>query len=150
MKLNPDCVRDVLLYLESHLEYINRNDYALEHNEITFNTIAEDLSQKHDYEKSSVNYAIEKLLEVGFITSNTQSRGRNNAIIYAPISDITWNGHQFLNNIRQQSIWDATKSGAKKIGATSISALSMIAMEIIKTIVTKPEVINSIISGFHF
>lgn len=31
-----------------------------------------------------------------------------------PISDISWNGHQFLNNIRQQTIWDATKAGAKK------------------------------------
>lgn len=150
MKLNPDCVRDVLLYLESNLNYIDRADCILEHNEITFNTIAESLSQEHGYDKDSINYSIEKLLEVGFITSNTLSRGRNNSIIYAPISDITWNGHQFLNNIRQQNIWDATKAGAKKIGATSISALSMIAMEIIKAIVTKPEVINNIINGFHF
>lgn len=149
MKLDPDCVRDVLLYLESNLEYVERHDLGLEHNEITFNTITNAILQKHDYGKDSVNYAIEKLLEAGFITSNKQVYGNNKAILSAPISDITWNGHQFLNNIRKQSIWDATKSGAKKIGATSISALNMIAMEIIKTIVTKPEVINSIISGFH-
>ncbi len=149
MKLDPECVRDVLLYLESNLGYVDRYDCGLEHSEITFKTIADDLSKEHDYDTDSVNYAIEKLLEVGFITSNKQARGNNNTILYAPISDITWNGHQFLNNIRKQSIWDATKSGAKKIGATSITALNMIAMEIVKTIVTRPEVINSIINGFH-
>lgn len=150
MILNPDCVRDVLLYLETHLNYVDRDDCALEHNFITFHTIANDLAQEHGYDTNSVNYTIEKLLEARFITSNKQSRGNNNTILYATISDITWNGHQFLNNIRQQSIWDATKSGAKKIGATSISALSMIAMEIIKAIVTKPEVISTIMNGFQF
>lgn len=149
MKLEPDCVRDVLLYLESHLGYVERYDCGLEHNEITFSSITDAILQKHDYDKDTINYAIEKLLEVGFITSNKQVYGNNKTILSAPISDITWNGHQFLNNIRKQSIWDATKSGAKKIGATSISAFNMIAMEIVKTIVTKPEVINSIMNEFH-
>lgn len=149
MKLEPDCVRDVLLYLESHLEYIERYDHGLEHNEINFSSISDALLQEHNYSKDSVNYAIEKLLEAGFITSNKQVHGNNKTILSAPISDITWSGHQFLNNIRKQSIWDATKSGAKKIGVTSISAINMIAMEIVKTIVTKPEVINSIMNEFH-
>ena len=65
MKLEPDCVRDVLLYLESHLEYVERNDHGLEHNEINFSSISDALLQEHNYSKDSVNYAIEKLLEVG-------------------------------------------------------------------------------------
>lgn len=148
MKLNPDCVRDVLLYLEKNLSYSKERDDLLEHTSITMHKIAEDLSYQNGYEIDEVNYSVEKLLEVRFIIPETEVRGHNNGILYCPISDISWNGHQFLNNIRQQTIWDATKVGAKKIGATSITAFSMIAMEIIKAIVTKPEVINTIISGF--
>lgn len=86
----------------------------IEHNSISMHKIAEDLNSQKGYDIDDVNYSIEKLLEARFITPTTELRGRNNGILYCPISDISWNGHQFLNNIRQQTIWDATKAGAKK------------------------------------
>lgn len=109
MKLNPDCVRDTLLYLEENLTYVDNNDYGLEYKTIVPETIASELHKKHNYNKDDVNYSVEKLLEIGFITASTQSRGNNNSLIYAPISDITWAGHQFLNTIRSKTVWEATK-----------------------------------------
>ena len=74
------------------------------------------------------------------------SYDKQNYIVSGYIDDITWEGFNFLNNIREQSIWDATKNGAKKVGAMSISALNMIAFEIVKAVVTNQEVINNIVS----
>ena len=90
MKLEPDCVRDVLLYLESHLGYVERYDCGLEHNEITFSSITDAILQKHDYDKDTINYAIEKLLEVGFITSNKQVYGNNKTILKTPFLGFLW------------------------------------------------------------
>ena len=54
--------------------------------------------------------------------------------------------YNFLNNIREKSIWEATKAGAKKVGAMSISAINMISFEIVKAVVTNQEVISKIVA----
>ena len=145
MKLNPDCIRDVLLYLEENLNYNHENVGSIEHNSITMSKIAEDLHNQNGYEIDDINYSIEKLLEIRYISSSGESRGRNNSILYCPISDITYSGHQFLNTIRPKPIWEATKNGAAKLGIMSMHALSTIAMEITKAVITNPKVINDII-----
>ena len=40
---------------------------------------------------------------------------------------LTWEGHEFLDNIRDPEIWRKTKSGAKKVGSFSIGILAEIA-----------------------
>lgn len=70
-------------------------------------------------------------------------------MMFCEIENITWSGHQFLNTIRPKSIWEATKNVATKLGTLSVSALSMISSEITKAIITKPEVINSIIKTMN-
>ena len=43
MKLNPDCIRDVLLYLEENLSYNHDNPDYVKHNSIDIYTISDDL-----------------------------------------------------------------------------------------------------------
>lgn len=151
MKFDPDCIRDVLLYLEDNLTYINDETNPLEHKPISIGAISDTLSSSRGYSIDDIYYSIEKLLEVRYILpSGGIGRGRASSIIFCEIGDISWSGHEFLNNIRKDAIWDATKKGAHKIGATSIMALGTISMEIVKTIVTKPEVINQIMSTINF
>lgn len=145
MKLNPDCIRDVLLYLEDNLTYNHERQDSIEHNSINMSTIAADLHDQKGYEIDDVNYSIEKLLEVKYIVPQTELRGHNKSILYCPIADISWNGHQFLNTIRPKSVWDATKKGASKLGIMSIHALSTIAMKIADAVITDPAVIAKIV-----
>jgi hypothetical protein len=142
MTLNYDCIRDVLLYLEDTLEYTD-NPVAMTHKRLTINNVANALSS---YSKEDVQYTIEKLYEARYIRIVDVSTDSQRYMINGYIDDITWEGYNFLNNIREKSIWEATKEGAKKVGAMSISAISMISFEIVKAVVTNQEVINKIVA----
>lgn len=142
MKLNYDCVRDVLLYLEENLGY-TENTIALEHKRLSISSISNNIT---DYTKEDIQYTIEKLEEAEYVRFANVTYDTHNYIVNGYVDDITWKGFEFLNNVREKKIWKATKLGAKKIGAVSISALSMISTEIIKAIITNPSVINEIVS----
>ncbi len=145
MKLNPDCIRDVLLYLEENLSYNHERQDSIEHASITMRKISEDLHNQKGYEIDDVNYSIEKLLEIKYIIPETQLRGHNNSILYCPISDISYNGHMFLSTIRPKSIWEATKDKAKQIGGMSIQSLSMISSAIMQGLASNTDFIQSIV-----
>lgn len=147
MKLNPDCIRDVLLYLEEHLSYNHDMQNSIEHNTITIHKISEDLHNEKGYEIDDIYYSVEKLLEIRYIISATELRGHNNSILYCPISDISYDGHIFLGTIRPKSIWEATKSKAKQIGGMSVHGLSLIASSIIQGLAGNADFIQSIIDN---
>lgn len=137
MKLNPDCVRDVLLYLEENLKIKNSSEFS----EITLKEIKEALSQ---YTEEDVFYSVYNLYQIKYIEGKINDVG-NKKMFFCEINNITWDGHQFLNTIRPKTVWEATKDGASKLGVMSMHALSSIAMKISETIVTNPIVIENII-----
>ena len=142
MTLNYDCIRDILLYLEDTLEYTD-NQIAMTNKRLTIGNIANELSS---YTKEDVQYTIEKLFEARYIRIVDIIHDKNGYITSGYVDDITWDGFNFLNNIREKSIWEATKDGAKKVGAMSVSAISMISFEIVKAVVANQEVINKIVA----
>lgn len=141
MKLNPDCVRDVLIWLEDNLKINEDNSFTVMH----LIDLNNGLSQ---YNEDEIYYTVYNLFQVHFIEGKFSLLPSGIPKI-CEIHNITWNGHQFLNNIRPKSIWDATKAGASKLGIMSISALNVLAMEISKAVVTKPEVIQKIVNAFN-
>ena len=52
-------------------------------------------------------------------------------------SDLTPEGHKFINDIRNEQNWKKTKSVAKSIGSFSIDALKSIASEVVTTAINK-------------
>lgn len=144
MKLNPDCIRDVLLYLEAELEVdLEKQNFT----RISLKQIKEHF--ENIYFEEDIWYTVYNLREMRYISGNLGDTGRR-LMMFCEIDNITPYGHQFLNTIRPKSIWDATKSGASKIGITSLSALSTIAMEITKSVVTRKDVIDEIVSLIKF
>ena len=148
MKLNPDCIRDVLIYLEENLGYTD-NQVSMEHKEITIHKIKTDVCEKYSHTNEDVQYSIEKLYEIGYITMRAIQYDSRMYIASGDVNDITWNGHNFLNNVRPISVWDATKKGASKLGLMSIHALSTISMKIVEKVVTDPTVIEKIMDVFQ-
>lgn len=143
MKLKPDCIRDVLLYLESELEVdLTKHNFTkinLEQLKDHFSCI---------YNEEDIWYTVYNLKEIRFIDGRINDAG-SHKMMFCEIENITWNGHQFLNTIRPTSVWEATKSGASKLGIMSVSALSMISSEIAKAIITKQEVIDGILNKLN-
>ena len=143
MKLNPDCVRDTLLYLEETLTINCRKDNF---NSITLHQLTKEMIDKYNkYTEDDIWYTVYNLKEIHFIEGRINDAGKHK-MMFCDIENITWNGHQFLNTIRPTTIWEATKSKAKQIGGMSLHGLSMISMSIIQGLASNPDFIQSIVN----
>lgn len=112
MKLIHDCVRDVLLYIEENL---------------TYNGSINAKSIKTNYSVEDVLYTCDKLFEAKFIQMHKDITG---GVI---IGEITYNGHQLLDSIRDDGIWKETKSKVSKIASVSLPIIQQVAAAIITT-----------------
>lgn len=112
MKLIADDVRDVLLELEENLTLNgNINIYQYEKYPI-FEKIGRD----------RYLYTLLQLIDGGILIGNVRQGG--NEIVDISIGQITFEGHEFLDNIRPLTTWEKAKNEAKKIGGVSISILA--------------------------
>lgn len=121
MKLYADCFRDVLLYIEKHLEFTEQHK-AFIHNELSPQKIITDLSSKK-YSVDDINTAIENLIDAGMVTICNVVRGKQQHIISFDIYTITYKGHEFINDTRSNSMWKLVKKYVSKLGDLSIRAL---------------------------
>lgn len=112
MKLNIDCVRDTLLVLEK-LEYHKAIKSADLHAALPA------------YSSKDVSYVAEKLAEGGLITTVIQ-RDLNGCVALLYVEDITYAGHQLLNDIRPKERWDKAKDAVLKIGGASIPIIQQV------------------------
>lgn len=140
MKLNIDCVRDTLLAIEESM-VSNDERYV---DSIMYSQLANHKLIKK-YKKEEVVYTCIKMNEAGFIQLDYQfSNGMNKYLQWLEIRSITFQGHEFLNSVRNDSVWDTVKEHVHKIKITSVSAVGSLAMEVAKTIVADPNTLNSI------
>lgn len=94
MKRNMDLVRDLLLIIE-------RNDDSKE------------LNVPNDWDREEVAYHLKILDQAGFVKNNTKWADNKPMWMFA---SLTWDGHEFLDSIKNNSIWDKTKEGIKNKG----------------------------------
>lgn len=65
----------------------------------------------------------------------------------ARIIGLTWSGHELLDNVRNDTVWNAVKQKAKKFGGFSLSALANSAKAISIALMSDPNAINNFLSG---
>lgn len=114
MILSSDCVRDVLLAIE--------NCAYGEHP--SPNALCEKLTL---YSFEDVNYTCLKLGEGGFIDIIKTKSLNDSMPVVICVQDLTFRGHEFLNDIREQSNWEKVRETAKKAGVFSLKSLVQIA-----------------------
>ncbi len=118
MKLNNDCIRDILITIESM-------DYGSVY---TMDKLHELLPS---YSYDELQYHCTQLLDAGLIKAISMSvRGKISPQI-CRITDLTYSGHQFLADIRSDTNWNKTKEIAKNVGAESLHALKDIAVGVV-------------------
>lgn len=114
MKLNSDCVRDVLLAVES----ADLDEY------ISPKTLHNSLPQ---YSESEIEYTCLILDEGGFLIAITiQLPGQEIAAVKS-IVRLTYQGHELAAKIRDPERWPKLKKGLSAVRDYSISALSAVA-----------------------
>ena len=121
MKLNTDCIRDILIAVES-----------IPYGSIwTMDNIEEVLP---DYTSEELEYHLIKLHEAGYLDIVTlQLLG--SPLQVARIKDLTYEGHQFLADIRSDTTWNKTKEIAKSVGSTSLHSIKEIATGVITSLI---------------
>ena len=103
MKLNADYVRDILLFIEKELDYEDAESNTPHiHKEITDGQL---VYNKHfdKYNKQELSYALELLIKEGFIDLAAKPNIHNGNINIARIIGLTWQGHELLDNIRNNT-----------------------------------------------
>lgn len=124
MKLDPDCIRDVLLSIES-LPYTG------------YRTIDELAAEYPHYEQISLDYTCLKLHEAGLIEALlVSSMGQWHQRVLK-IYDLTFRGHEFLNSIRGEKVWSKTMSVVKNIGSSSLEILKDVAVKVAASLITQ-------------
>lgn len=122
MVLDHDCVRAILLEVE----------------QCPFNQTlnVEKLTQLlPDFDEETIWYACLKMDEGGLLDIMTIDMAFSNMPGIKQITSMTYQGHEFLDSVRDKTIWGKTKAIAKKAGAESIKILVEIAKEVAKAAV---------------
>jgi hypothetical protein len=131
MKLNPDCIRDILLTVEAESGY-NKGFYF--HPNTPESKKWEDFDYLKKYQYEEVCYHLRQCDDTGYFSC----RGHKKALTFwlgngFVVDDLSPKGHEFLNNIREDTNWKKTKEKAKSIGSLALSVLEKIATSVIST-----------------
>ncbi|WDT66073.1 DUF2513 domain-containing protein [Companilactobacillus crustorum] len=120
MELDYDLVRKVLIECadSTHLQGPTNKEIRLfaDNNDVTLNELA---------------FTIDRLNEASLITGKVTYAG-NEPYAFL-IGNLTWDGNQYLNSIRNPSVWKETKDKLVDKGLTaSFSVITALATAIIK------------------
>jgi len=121
MKLNPDCIRDILISTEDNTGYQVYLAYPDELDKCP-------LLQK--YSDDELRYHFYQCHHANLIFMREEDLAGNIAIV-----DLTPKGHAFLANIRENKIWTGVKSISSKVGSASLDALTQIASNVVTELI---------------
>lgn len=119
MRLDPDCVRDILITVENH----SGLGYAVS----TSHFIEDGLIAK--YSQLVVLYHLQQADEAGLMT------GVDYYYSGFSVLDLSPAGHDFLAKIRSDNNWSKTKTKAATIGVASVKALVSVATQVVASAV---------------
>ena len=125
MKLNPDCIRDIMFYLEEHLSISSE----LEIEEVSVYTLEKALS----YPIQELANTLFALDDAGFIEINYDFG--SNRIDILNVSRITYGGYQFIESVRPEPVWNKVKSVGRHVGSFSMNTITQVATSVLTTMV---------------
>jgi hypothetical protein len=117
MKRDTDLIRELLLKLEA---------WPMERGGVPHITPEDKGFSSLNRSAHEIEYNLNLLLQAGFIDSPDQS----NVGIY--FRGITWEGHDFLESVRDPKIWGKTKDGALAAGGFTVDLLKDLAKGFVK------------------
>lgn len=122
MKLDPDCIRDILVEVENHSTTLRNIPSSI--------IIEYPLLKKYGVEK--LLYHFNQLSLDGLLINFSY-----NAHGDFSVNDLSPDGHRFLANIRNDKKWTETKSLVKGLGGFSLSMLKNVAQAVITAYIKK-------------
>ena len=113
MKLNPDCIRDILMALSNNLIPDNYGDIS------PIDPIDFVRSNLPQYQQSEALYWIRQLMDCGIIIP-----GKKYVSDPLPqICDLSMQGYQFIDSVKSLSVWKKIKPKLLELSFSSLSFL---------------------------
>lgn len=131
MKLNADCIREVLLELEDSLVIYTNDEGNLENKTVSLHHLECVLIR---YSREDIFYTLTNLEQAGYIQMIAQWSG--SGLYRCEVKCITFRGHEFLEKIRCDQSWSKVKSVAESVRNYSLDAINQIANGVASAAIT--------------
>lgn len=125
MKLNYDCLRDVLISLEENLSISPDLSFEYLYLDDIFN-----LKRLVKHSKEDVYYCIYNLEKINFLDGHIRFADGGIPVV-CRINNITYFGHEFLQSIKSDTVWMKIKAKIKPVAGLSITLIAEIAKDVI-------------------
>lgn len=89
-----------------------------------------------DYSDEDIKYTLEKLDETPYLNMELVP-GSNSGIAGVFVNSITWEGHKFIDTIRDPKVWKTTKKIVSHLESVSIDLISKIGTGVINHLIDK-------------
>lgn len=122
MRLNPDCIRDILLVCEDGCSPGEMYMFRYEPFEW----------DGRSYSADETLYHLRQCDMNGYFSKASEDMVGNFRVF-----DLSPRGHEFLADIRSDNVWNKTKAASKEIGVSSLRGLASIAAQIVTAIINK-------------
>lgn len=141
MRLNLDCIRDIMLWVEKtttptkfavykDTDMLKAAHEALYDTPFNPDTLKQELNEKYD--NQTIMYHLNYCIEAGLLKSTDNSRS-----IMITIQDLTPLGHEFTANIRNEGNYQSFKEKAIKAGVITFKSILEIANNVAASSITK-------------
>lgn len=140
MKLNPDCVRDVMLELEENLQIEKQNNRIYRFQALAVCDLAASMEKKLGYRSEDVVYSALQLWGGGYIATNGSLPvcGDFNVVEMGEIVYITPKGHEFIATIHSEKTWKGKIAPVlEKIGCVSLSIIESVSKGVANSVIEK-------------
>ncbi|MBC5745861.1 DUF2513 domain-containing protein [Lachnospiraceae bacterium MD308] len=127
MQINIDCFKDVLQFCVDNIDYEEDGDSW---NTKYVNLIMLYESPKLNYDKKDIMRSVLKLIECGFIKISSKFPDNKPYLERCSIEDVTFRGYQFIESVREPSVWEKTKTIATKVGNHTLYFLESVAHDL--------------------
>lgn len=123
MKLNPDCIRDLLFAIED----LSTPDKLI---------LSTELSQTNSlskYSNDEIIYHLQQLDWSGYIVTPAKNKFIDGTFL---ITDLSPLGHEFISDVRKDTNWNKVKSISKEVGTSTLTSLKTIAENVISSAIS--------------
>lgn len=132
MKLNPDCIRAILLEIENSWEITATSDGILKMGNLSIEAIYNALP---DYDKKDIFYSLYNLEQAGYV--NMDVFWADGGVYHCSINYMTYDGHKFLDSVRDSKRWAGVKKGLEAVRNYSLDVIASIAEGITSAAISK-------------
>lgn len=131
MRLNHDCIRDILLYVEKHCVYEENDRGYTSMHLVTDNELYADPELSSKYDEDTIIYTIAQLFLDNMIIGKHRDCGTIFHMADCDIEALSPRGHEFLDNIKDDTIWKKTKKFVgERLTNTSFTIIANVASKL--------------------